>query len=108
MAEFPWETELRESIREELERLCATSIRPTTDQERREFIRLSQLGYIRLACDSRIDSVPWAHFGGRLVADLIRLEARYASLWARFEEQDRVQAKRERELTRPKTKNARA
>ena len=106
MTEFAWETELNEHIREELESLCAPGIRPTTDQERREFVKLAQLGYIRLTLDSRIDSIPWASFGSRLVADIIRLEARYASLWSRFEEQDEAKAKLERELVNLKTKKS--
>jgi hypothetical protein len=108
MAEFPWEAELRETIREELESLCATSIRPTTDQERREFIKLAQLGYIDQRIDNRVDAIPWVNFPKRLVADVIRQEARYASLWARFEEQDRGRVKLERELTKLKAKKGRA
>ena len=96
MAEFPWEAELRGAIRAELAYLCEPSIRPTTSEERREFAKLAQLGHIQLSCDSRIDSVPWYGFPRRLVADLIRLEARYSSVWARFE----AQAAKQVELVR--------
>ena len=103
MAEFPWEAELRESIRDELAHLCEGGIRPTNAEERREFVKLAQLGYISLAFDSRIDGAPWHGFPGRLVADLIRLEARYSSLWARFEEQAAKQVELERKIARRAT-----
>ena len=107
MAEFPWETELRGAIRAELAELCEPSIRPTTTEERQEFARLAQLGHIQLSCDSRIDSVPWYGFPRRLVADLIRLEARYSSLWRRFEEQDAAEAELKREIARLKSGKSR-
>ena len=106
MSEFDWETELRESIRDELEWLCEASIRPTNSEERREFIKLAQTGYISLNFDSRIDRIPWIHFPGRLVADLIRLEAKNASLFARLDKLDTTRGKLERELARLKAKKA--
>ena len=86
MSEFDWEVDLKKAIREGIERLSATSVRPTTDQERRDFIELTQLGYISLSCDKRTDGVPWTHFPKRLIADIVRLEANHASLWNRFSE----------------------
>ena len=107
MAERSWEAELRDSIRDELTYLCEPSIRPTNSEERREFIKLAQTGYISLNFDSRIDRIPWSHFPGRLVADLIRLEARYASLWGRFSEMaDEEVPKLEREIARLKGKKS--
>ena len=100
MAEVPWEAELRESTRDELASHCEGSIRPTNVEERREFVKLAQLGYIRIAFDSRIDKIPWVGFAGRLVADLIRLEARHSSLWARFEEQDAAEVELKRKIAR--------
>ena len=107
MAEFDWETALRKSIRDDLAYLCEIGIRPTSVEERREFGKFVSLGYIVLSCDSRNESIPWFHFPKRLLADLIRLEAKYASLWARFEEQDGVQTKLERELATLKAKKSR-
>ena len=83
-----WEKELQGAIRAELERLTAGSIRPTTAEERQMFVELSQTGHIRLDVSVGMNPLQWTGFATRLVADLIRLEARYSSLWARFEEQD--------------------
>ena len=83
-----WEKELQGAIRAELERLTAGSIRPTTAEERQVFVELSQTGHIRLDVTAEANRVRWTGFATRLVADLIRSEARYSSLWARFEEQD--------------------
>ena len=101
MPEQEWETDLRKSIRNELAHLCEGGIRPTKDEERREFVKLAQLGYLTLHTDSRIDGAPWHGFPGRLVADLIRLEARYSSLWNRFSEMsDEEVPKLERKIAR--------
>lgn len=100
MSEFPWEVEIRKATRRGLESLSDVSVRPTTDEERREFVKLIQLGYIFMGCDRRIDSLPWVHFPKRLLADLIRLQARYDSLWTRFDSLDTVRVKLERKVAK--------
>ena len=66
------------------------------------------LGYISQLIDTRTDSLPWWGFPKRLLADLIRLEARYASLWDRFSEMaDEEVPKLEREIARLKGKKPR-
>lgn len=101
---FQWERDLAEEIEAGLRESNEISIRPTTLEERREFSRLTQLGYIRFSCDSRIDSLPWFYFGKRLLADIIRLEARNSSLFQRLDETDTKRGKAERALERTKKK----
>ena len=99
-----WERDLAEQIERELREFNEIGIRPTTPEERREFARLIQLGYITLGIDSRIDRVAWFQFPRRLLADLIRGEARSNSLFERLDETDTKRGKAERALERTKKK----
>lgn len=83
-----WTIEVDEDPELEIQELTNYMTRPTTHEERREFNKLCQLGYIRLGCDERVDSVPWNFFPTRLMADLIRAEEKVSRLLEKLDAKD--------------------